>query len=111
MSKIKSAEEYFKQRMIELAPTERMKKFKSVVSYTDEAKICEEYADYVLKAKLESITDEVKKIQENLILIIEGFEDAKENYGYDLANETYYTEQIIQSTKAIKYRLKLLKDE
>ena len=69
----------------------------------------EEYSDYVLKSKLEGIKDEVKKIEENLILIIEGFEDAKENYGYDLANETYYIEEIIQSTKAIKYKTKTIK--
>lgn len=104
MSKIKSAEEWNTLHTI-------VPKDVSSEDFWMIYDLAESYANYVLKSKLESITDEVKKIQENLILIIEGFEDAKENYGYDLANETYYTEQIIQSTKAIKYRLKTIKDD
>lgn len=43
-----------------------------------------------------------KKIDENLILIAESFEEAKENYGYDLANESHYLNEIIKLLTELK---------
>jgi hypothetical protein len=51
-----------------------------------------------------TINDRRKEIETNLILLIEGLEDAERNYGYDLANEKYYAREIadrlISSNKA-----------
>lgn len=39
---------------------------------------------------------ELKEIKKNLKYALNGFKDAKEKYGYDLANETYYIEQALK---------------
>lgn len=43
----------------------------------------------------------IDKINENLILLTEGFEEAESNYGYDLANEKHYLSEVIDLVKKL----------
>lgn len=44
---------------------------------------------------------ELEIIKENLEATLEGFKDAYENYGYDLANETYYVKQALKQVNLL----------
>ena len=37
----------------------------------------------------------IDKINNNLIMLVEGFDDAERDYGYDLANEKHYVSELI----------------
>jgi hypothetical protein len=39
------------------------------------------------------------KINNNLIMLVEGFDDAERDYGYDLANEKHYVSELIDLVK------------
>tara|TARA_R110000737_G_C14519821_1_gene475196 strand:+ start:173 stop:487 length:315 start_codon:yes stop_codon:yes gene_type:complete len=41
----------------------------------------------------------VDKINNNLIMLVEGFDDAERDYGYDLANEKHYVSELIDLVK------------
>jgi hypothetical protein len=41
----------------------------------------------------------IDKINNNLIMLVEGFDDAERNYGYDLANEKHYVSELIELVK------------
>jgi hypothetical protein len=43
----------------------------------------------------------INKINNNLILLVEGFEDAERDYNYDLANEKHYVSEIIALVKKL----------
>ena len=44
---------------------------------------------------------ELKEIEKNLKATLTGFKDAKEMYGYDLANETYYVKEALKQVKLL----------
>tara|TARA_R110000772_G_scaffold3713_2_gene13318 strand:+ start:45 stop:254 length:210 start_codon:yes stop_codon:yes gene_type:complete len=41
----------------------------------------------------------IDKINNNLIMLVEGFDDAERDYGYDLANEKHYVSELIDLVK------------
>tara|TARA_B110000046_G_C12842596_1_gene334277 strand:+ start:90 stop:365 length:276 start_codon:yes stop_codon:yes gene_type:complete len=41
----------------------------------------------------------IDKINNNLIMLVEGFDDAERDYGYDLANEKHYVSELIELVK------------
>lgn len=43
----------------------------------------------------------INEINNNLILLVEGFEDAERDYNYDLANEKHYVSEIIELVKKL----------
>jgi hypothetical protein len=43
----------------------------------------------------------INEINNNLILLVEGFEDAERDYNYDLANEKHYVSEIIDLVKKL----------
>ena len=43
----------------------------------------------------------INEINNNLILLVEGFEDAERDYNYDLANEKHYVSEIITLVKKL----------
>ncbi len=43
----------------------------------------------------------INEINNNLILLVEGFEDAERDYAYDLANEKHYVSEIIELVKKL----------
>ena len=43
----------------------------------------------------------INEINNNLILLVEGFEDAERDYNYDLANEKHYVSEIIALVKKL----------
>ena len=45
--------------------------------------------------------NELKEIKKNLKATLTGFKDAKEEYGYDLANETYYVKQALKQVNLL----------
>ena len=44
---------------------------------------------------------ELKEIKKNLKATLTGFKDAEEEYGYDLANETYYVKQALKQVNLL----------
>ena len=38
----------------------------------------------------------IDKINNNLIMLVEGFDDAERDYGYDMANEKHYVSELIE---------------
>ena len=45
--------------------------------------------------------NELKEIKKNLKATLTGFKDAKKEYGYDLANETYYVKQALKQVNLL----------
>lgn len=43
-----------------------------------------------------NMKNELKEIKKNLKATLTGFKDAEREYGYDLANETYYVKQALK---------------
>ena len=41
----------------------------------------------------------IDKINNNLIMLVEGFDDAERDYGYDMANEKHYVSELIELVK------------
>ena len=41
----------------------------------------------------------IDKINNNLIMLVEGFDDAERDYGYDLANEKNYVSELVELVK------------
>tara|TARA_R110002073_G_scaffold258775_1_gene421787 strand:- start:382 stop:657 length:276 start_codon:yes stop_codon:yes gene_type:complete len=41
----------------------------------------------------------IDKINNNLIMLVEGFDGAERDYGYDLANEKHYVSELIELVK------------
>ena len=41
----------------------------------------------------------IDKINNNLIMLVEGFDDAERDYGYVLANEKHYVSELIDLVK------------
>ena len=48
--------------------------------------------------------NELKQIKKNLKATLTGFKDAKEEYGYDLANESYYVKQALKQVNLLLLR-------
>ena len=48
--------------------------------------------------------NELKEIKKNLKATLTGFNDAKKEYGYDLANETYYVKQALKQVNSLLLR-------
>lgn len=44
---------------------------------------------------------ELKEIKKNLKATLTGFKDAEKEYGYDLANETYYVKQALKQVNLL----------
>jgi len=45
--------------------------------------------------------NELKEIKKNLKATLTGFKDAEKEYGYDLANETYYVKQALKQVNLL----------
>ena len=45
----------------------------------------------------------IDKINNNLIMLVEGFDDAERDYGYDLANEKHYVSELIELVKNLSF--------
>lgn len=45
--------------------------------------------------------NELKEIKKNLKATLTGFKDAENEYGYDLANETYYVKQALKQVNLL----------
>jgi len=45
--------------------------------------------------------NELKEIKKNLKATLTGFKDAEKDYGYDLANETYYVKQALKQVNLL----------